>query len=74
MIEQGTVDFTVNVKSTQSILPHTTYIEPSFTTIKLNVYTHPNEQPLRIAGIRGFDYLGHRQALVNQSYTFSEGS
>lgn len=70
MMEQGTVDFTVNVKSTRQLEPHATFMEPRLTAIKLQLYTHDKDMPSLVAGIRSFDYHGYRQQLEKQNYQF----
>jgi polar amino acid transport system substrate-binding protein len=72
MMEQGKVDFTINVKSTRQLQPHTTFIEPLFTVLNLQLYSYAQKEPLTIAAIRGFDYLGHRQRLETKGYIFSD--
>ena len=72
MMAQGKVDFTINIKSTQLLKPHTTFIEPRFTTIKLQLFEYDLDMPKIVSGIRGFDYLGYRGKLINEGYQFSD--
>ena len=72
MMAQGKVDFTINIKSTKLLKPHTTFIEPRFTTIKLQMLEYDLDMPKIVSGIRGFDYLGYRGKLVQEGYQFSD--
>ena len=72
MMAQGKVDFTINIKSTQLLKPHTTFIDPRFTTVKLQLLEYDKDMPKIVSGIRGFDYLGYRGKLVSEGYEFSD--
>ena len=74
MMELGQVDFTINVKSTELLKPYTTFIDPRFTTLKLQLYEYDKKGPNTISGIRGFVYLGYRQELIEQGFVFSDSS
>lgn len=73
MIEEGSVDFTLNVKSTRALQPNVTFIEKPFSQIMLNLYQHKDKMPMKsVAAIRGFDYAGKRQVLEAQNIEFIE--
>lgn len=72
MMELGQVDFTINVKSTKLLKPHTTFVEPLFTLLNLQMYEYEKDAAKTISGIRGFDYLGFREKLIEEGYTFSD--
>ncbi|WP_100644128.1 transporter substrate-binding domain-containing protein [Alteromonas facilis] len=73
MIESGEVDLTVNIKSTKLLKDTVDFIEPPFGSLDLIFLSHENEGfENMVSGIRGFDYNGHRQLLVEQGYTFQD--
>lgn len=71
MIEEGEVDFTINVRSTRALLPNAIFVEKPFSQITLNMYQYKDKLPMRtVAAIRGFDYAGNRQLLERQNIEF----
>ncbi len=71
MIELGEVDLTINIKSTEALRNHVTFIEPAFSNLQLNLYTnsaHPYD--FSLATIRGYDYEGYRSQFENDGFIF----
>ncbi|WP_100641217.1 substrate-binding periplasmic protein [Alteromonas facilis] len=71
LIKNSEVDFTVNVKSTTDLRPYVEFVEPPLKNLIINLYRHANDNELKtISAIRGFEYNGGRQNLVDQNYRF----
>jgi len=72
LLEQGEVDFSINVKTTAAISKAHQFIEPAYMAMQLMLYSHPLSstapQDKTVAAIRAFDYLGQRQQLIQQGY------
>lgn len=71
MIEDGEVDFTINIKSTEALRKHVVFSDIPFRKIILNLYTHnePNQNKI-ISAVRGFDYQGYRQKFSDEGFEF----
>ncbi|MCC2616166.1 transporter substrate-binding domain-containing protein [Aestuariibacter halophilus] len=71
LVEHAEVDFTVNVKHTRALKPHVAFVEPPLKQLVINLYRHGNvKEVTTIAAIRGFDYDGTRNQLIEQNYRF----
>lgn len=71
LVENSEVDFTVNVKLTRALKPHVEFVEPPLKPLVINLYRYGTKGEFKtIAAIRGFDYNGGRQKLVDQNYEF----
>ncbi len=70
MLETGDVDLTINVKGLPLLEPHINYVEPRFNNVLLRLYQHEKIIEPKVAGVRGFNYLGHREILVQEGYEF----
>lgn len=72
LLDQGEVDFSINIKTTAAISKKHRFIEPAYMPMQLMLYSHslsstaPQDQT--VAAIRSFDYLGQRQQLLQQGY------
>jgi polar amino acid transport system substrate-binding protein len=71
LLENGDVDFTINIKSTKGLPKDIIFVDTPFSTLKLDLYTHNNANSMKsIAAIRGFGYQGFRTKLMAQGYEF----
>mgnify|MGYP000277116413 CR=1 FL=1 len=71
LLESGAVDFTINIKSTEALPKDIVFVEPPFSTLSLNLYSHKQASlGENVAAIRGFSYHGYRSKLVSQGYEF----
>jgi len=72
LLDQGEVDFSINVKTTAAISKKHTFVEPAYMPMQLMLYSHSLSstapQDKTVAAIRSFDYLGQRQQLLQQGY------
>ena len=72
LLDQGEVDFSINIKTTAAISRKHQFVEPAYMSMQLMLYSHaPSStapQDKTIAAIRSFDYLGQRQQLLQQGY------
>lgn len=73
MIESGDVDFTVNIRSTKLLEDHADFFATPFGTLDLLFLSHKDKgYEKMVSAIRGFDYHGHRQKLVDEGYVFQD--
>jgi hypothetical protein len=71
MIEDGEIDFTINIKSPVALADYVVFTDIPFRQIRLNLYTHINgKEGETISAVRGFDYQGYRQKFENEGYEF----
>lgn len=71
LVKNLEVDFTVNVKSTRALSPYVEFVEPPLKKLFINLYRYDTDSKFKtISAIRGFDYNGIRQKLVDQNYQF----
>ncbi|MCC2618207.1 hypothetical protein LJ739_18265 [Aestuariibacter halophilus] len=71
LMEEGEVDFTVNVKSTRAMPEGTLFSDTPYSQLFVELYSHSEDKGSDvIAGIRGYDYDGYRQILINSGFTF----
>lgn len=72
LLDQGDVDFSINVKTTAAISKKHSFVEPAYMPMQLMLYSHALSsaapQDKTVAAIRSFDYLGQRQQLLQQGY------
>lgn len=74
LLEQGQIDFSINIKSThalQSVTPPL-FAEPAYLELQLVLYSQTTQplEPHTVAAIRGFDYQGERQRLRHMGFQF----
>ena len=70
-IRKGKVDITVNVKGTKALDNNVTFVEKPFSHLSLVLMTNTGAGGDKtVAAIRGYDYVGLRQELVDSNYTF----
>lgn len=70
-IRKGQVDITMNVKGTKALENTVTFIEKPFSYLSIVLMTNSKvENNKTVAAIRGYDYVGLRQELENNGYTF----
>ena len=71
MLNNGEVDFTINIKSTEALPKDVIFVETPLSTLKLELYSNNSIKSMRsIAAIRGFGYHGFRTTLIEQGYDF----
>lgn len=71
LIQSGEADFTINIKSTSSLLPYVEFLDPPFTMLQVKFYSHTEyENELFAAAIRGYEYSGMREVLKKEGYSF----
>jgi polar amino acid transport system substrate-binding protein len=74
LLQQGTIDLTINIKSTAALQskPAPIFVEPAFMNLQLVLYSHKqtSQAPRNssVALIRAFDYQGQRQKLSRDGY------
>lgn len=72
LLDQGEVDFSINIKTTAAISKKHSFVEPAYMPMQLMLYSHALSstapQDKTVAAIRSFDYLGQRQQLLQQGY------
>lgn len=70
-IRTGQVDITVNVKGTKALENTVTFIDKPFTYLSIVLMTNLHvDNNKTVAAIRGYDYVGMRQVLESEGYTF----
>lgn len=70
-IRKGHVDITLNVKGTKAIENTVTFIEKPFSYLSIVLMTNSKlKNNKTVAAIRGYDYVGMRQELEREGYTF----
>lgn len=78
MLQRGDIDFTINIKHTLALGEDVQFVEPPYGQLSLVLLTHgaavAREKRPTIAAIRGFDYHGQRQQLIEKGYTFVDMS
>lgn len=71
LIERGTVDITINVRSTGALINNVQFIDTPFSYLSLGLVKNLSlEDDKSVAAIRGFDYLGLRNELIGKGFTF----
>ena len=71
LLEKAEIDFTINIKSTVALPKNVDFVEPPFSTLQLDLYSHKqNKLDNSVAAIRGYSYHGFRAKLVDQHYKF----
>jgi len=75
-LSSGTIDLSLNIKSTMAIQDKVTFTSIPFEALVLNFYTNPDHDQAdkRIAAIRGYDYNGFRATLTQQGFEFIDVS
>ncbi len=70
-VRKGEIDITVNVKGTKALDNNVTFVEKPFSYLSLVLMTNSGLSGEKtVAAIRGYDYVGLRQELEQQGYTF----
>jgi polar amino acid transport system substrate-binding protein len=69
-LSSGIVDLSLNIKSTSAIQDKVTFTTIPFDALTLNFYSNPNisHDNNKIAVIRGYDYHGFRNKLIQQGF------
>ncbi|WP_414829188.1 substrate-binding periplasmic protein [Alteromonas sp. H39] len=71
LIQEGKVDVTINVNSTSAIKQHVDFHTVPFAKLKVALLTNLSLPDVNtVSAIRGFDYHGVRQNLLEQNFTF----
>ncbi len=71
LIKEGKVDVTINVNSTSAIKQHVDFHHIPFAKLKVALLTNLSLAELNtVSAIRGFDYHGVRNKLLEQDFTF----
>lgn len=76
LLDSGEIDLTINIRSTRQVKLRHHFIAPPYRSLQLMLYSHPrssqtsNQQS--VALIRGFDYEGERQKLLQQGYQLQD--
>lgn len=72
LLESGTIDFSINIKSTKAITAQHEFVSPAYSQLQLVMYSHKASSAAprdnSVALIRGFDYQGHRAALTQRGF------
>jgi polar amino acid transport system substrate-binding protein len=70
-VRKGDIDLTVNVKGTKALDNNVTFVEKPFSYLSIVLMTNSGLSGQKtVAAIRGYDYVGLRQELVDDGYTF----
>ncbi|MDT0584178.1 transporter substrate-binding domain-containing protein [Brumicola blandensis] len=70
-IEEGKIDLTVNIKSTNALKDKVSFTKIPFDKLKLNLYSKNEQSSSKtVASIRGYDYEGQRRKMEEQGYKF----
>ncbi|MFT7259728.1 MAG: polar amino acid transport system substrate-binding protein [Glaciecola sp.] len=71
-LSTGTVDLSLNIKSTLALQNKVTFTTIPFEVLILNFYTNPDIRLVgnKIASIRGYDYSGFRKTLIQKGFEF----
>ncbi len=70
-IEEGKIDFTVNIKSTNALKDKVSFTKIPFDKLKLNLYSKNEKNSSKtVASIRGYDYEGQRHKMEAKGYKF----
>jgi polar amino acid transport system substrate-binding protein len=71
-LSSGTVDLSLNIKSTLALQNKVTFTTIPFDALILNFYTNPDISNVnnKIASIRGYDYNGFRETLIQKGFEF----
>lgn len=71
LVQNGEVDFTINIQSTTALKPFVKFVDPPYALLSLNHYKHNVASRAKsIAAIRGFDYNGFRKQFEEQNFEF----
>lgn len=71
LIKSGAIDLTVTIKSHQALQGLVTFHDVPFVKLKLVLFSNPAIAKARtISAIRGYDYQGVRDSLVNTGFEF----
>jgi polar amino acid transport system substrate-binding protein len=71
MIENGEIDFTVNVTVTAQLEGLVTFVMPPYRDLNISLFTHKNSKPSKIiSAVRGYQYNGQRKRLQEQGFEF----
>lgn len=71
LLENAEIDFTINIKSTQALPKDIMFVDPPFSMLNLDLYSHENAPSLKsVAAIRGFGYHGFRAKWMAKGYHF----
>jgi polar amino acid transport system substrate-binding protein len=75
-LSSGTVDLSLNIKSTLAVQDKVTFTTIPFDALILNFYTNADKSNgnNKIASIRGYDYNGSRDRLIQQGFEFVDVS
>lgn len=71
LMNQGEVDFTVNIKTTDSLPAQISFVDTPFRKIEVKLYSYINTKFKKdIAAVKDFSYHGYRDNLIKQGYQF----
>ena len=71
LLENAEIDFTINIKSTKGLPEDVTFIDKPYRILQLKLYSHLDRKNGKdVAAVRGFDYQGFRNKLIQQEYRF----
>jgi polar amino acid transport system substrate-binding protein len=75
-LSNGKVDLSLNIKSTLAVQDNVTFTTIPFDALILNFHTNPdiNNVNNKIAAIRGYDYHGFRDSLIQKGFEFVDVS
>jgi len=71
-LSSGTVDLSLNIKSTLALQDKVTFTTIPFDALVLNFYSNPDVSSMnnKIAAIRGYDYNGFKDTLIQKGFEF----
>ncbi|MFT6267737.1 MAG: polar amino acid transport system substrate-binding protein [Alphaproteobacteria bacterium] len=67
---QGLIDITINVKSTESLRANIIYSQKYYEVLEVVLYSKESKQNQKVASIRSYNYHGTRQKLEFEGYEF----
>ena len=70
-VKTGKVDLTINVRGTSALDSNVTFIENPFVNLSIVLMQNNSLSDVKsVSAIRGYDYLGIRQALIKEGFEF----
>ncbi len=76
LLDSGEIDLTINIRSTRQVKLRHHFIAPPYRSLQLMLYSQPRSSKISgqqsVALIRGFDYEGERQKLLQQGYQLQD--
>jgi polar amino acid transport system substrate-binding protein len=73
LMHAGKIDFTINIKKTNSLPENTLFVDTPFRKIVIKLYSHKDlSLDKDVAAIKGFSYQGHKDKLDQQGFDFFE--